>query len=183
MNSLYSWEHLTKCPTDVRPTVRRGKRKGAYSEAHTEAEGPHRVYTPYLGNHLILSSCNSCWRDKIPYFHLQSCHELKHAQSETQTLLYQYSGDLHHVCFCFFNLCQTYIMKNVLRFCLIKLFYLVESSHPGRQSPHTALLVVEQLPFWKRLMSPQSRQGLHFCRLRSSLKRLLRQGTHRASSP
>lgn len=54
---------------------------------------------------------------------------------------------------------------------------------PGRQSPHTALLVVEQLPFWKRLTSPQSRQGLHFCRLRSSLKRLLRQGTHRASSP
>lgn len=57
------------------------------------------------------------------------------------------------------------------------------STHPGRQSPHSALLVVEQLPFWERLMSPQSRQGLHFCRPRSSLKRLLRQGTHRASSP
>lgn len=54
---------------------------------------------------------------------------------------------------------------------------------PGRQSPHTALLVLEQLPLWKRLIRPQSRQGLHFCRLRSSLKRLLRQGTHRAPSP
>lgn len=54
---------------------------------------------------------------------------------------------------------------------------------PGRQSPHTALLVLEQLPFWERLIRPQSRQGLHFCRLRSSLKRLLRQGKHRAPSP
>ncbi|TNN69761.1 hypothetical protein EYF80_019993 [Liparis tanakae] len=59
----------------------------------------------------------------------------------------------------------------------------VEKTEGEIQSPHTALLVVEQLSFWKRLMSPQSRQGLHFCRLRSSLKRLLRQGTHRASSP
>lgn len=62
MNSLYSWEHLTKYPTDVRPTVK--ERKGAYSEAHREAEGPHRVYTPYPGNHLISSSCNICGGNK-----------------------------------------------------------------------------------------------------------------------
>lgn len=40
--------------------MRRGEREGAYSEAHKEAEGPHRVCTPYLGNHLVLSSCNIC---------------------------------------------------------------------------------------------------------------------------
>lgn len=27
MNRLYSWEQLTKCAPDVRPTVRRGERK------------------------------------------------------------------------------------------------------------------------------------------------------------
>lgn len=29
------------------------ERKSAYSEAHKEVEGPHRVYTPCLGNRLI----------------------------------------------------------------------------------------------------------------------------------
>ena len=57
------------------------------------------------------------------------------------------------------------------------------ASDPGRQSPHTALLVLEQLSFWRRRRRPQSRQGLHFCRPRCSLKRPLRQGRHRASSP
>lgn len=48
------------------------ERKGAYSEAHKEAEGPHRVYTPCLGNHLILSSCNICWRHKITAFNFKA---------------------------------------------------------------------------------------------------------------
>lgn len=29
------------------------ERKSAYSEAHKEVVGSHRVYTPCLGNHLI----------------------------------------------------------------------------------------------------------------------------------
>lgn len=184
MNSLHSWEHLTKCPTDVRPTVRRSERKGAYSEAHKEAEGPHRVCTPYLGNHLILSSCNICWRQKITCFHLQSCREYKHGQTQFKQTIY--ISVLYQTYRCVatrFSSLSDYYCEKKINFSNQKQNRLVEPSHPGRQSPHTALLVVEQLPFWKRLMSPQSRQGLHFCRLRSSLKRLLRQGTHRASSP
>lgn len=39
--------------------------KGAYSWAHMQVEGPHKVYTPCLGNHLVLSSCNICARHKM----------------------------------------------------------------------------------------------------------------------
>ncbi len=59
------------------------ERRGAYSEAHREAEGPHRVYTPCLGIHLVLSSCKICRRHKITCFNFQSCREhRKHAQSQ-----------------------------------------------------------------------------------------------------
>lgn len=34
------------------------------------------------------------------------------------------------------------------------------STHPGRHSPQTALVVAVQLDFWMRLMRVQERQGL-----------------------
>lgn len=39
--------------------------KGAYSWAHKEVEGLHKVCTPCPGNRLVLSSCNICARHKI----------------------------------------------------------------------------------------------------------------------
>ena len=59
-------------------------------------EGPHRVYTPCPGNHLIWSSCKICWRHEILGFNVG---EHKHAQT-------QVIGS-HLSC-----LCQTIIGKN-----------------------------------------------------------------------